>query len=186
MKNIIEKPLKIHDVRLLALIEHEEELIEAEILAKKFNTICEPFELGIKRARFKGALYSAASKNHKRKIIISWLQNVVFDKKIDITTSLAREIIKKSLGISININRLNDNFGTPGRDASNKTDGFKNLTKIVHEIKSENLDEKINETLKEVMIDMKSLANFIKKTKGEETKYSKALDKEEGNSYGGL
>lgn len=76
-------PMSIDGVRLKSLIEYEEEIIKAEKLSKEFKSDkYDEYEANIEKYRYKGALYAAASKNVKRKIVICWLHNIVFKKKL--------------------------------------------------------------------------------------------------------
>lgn len=77
---------------------------------------------------------------------------------------------------------------TPGRTGTDKTKDFKKINKIVVEIKSNNLDNEINDTLQSVIKEMKSISRVIKASGGSEALYSRANEEEgeDDSVYAGL
>lgn len=70
----------------------------------------------------RGALITALNKATKREFIINVIKNDMND--LDVTTTAATQIIKRIMGRGVSNKYLLEEFGTPKRTASNKSEIF--------------------------------------------------------------
>lgn len=84
-----------------------------------------------KNAPLRGSDYAAAAKRYKQSILIEQLNIIIKKVNVDMTPTLASNIIKGWLGRSISRIVLTKEFGKPGRTAADKSKDLDRLDYFV-------------------------------------------------------
>lgn len=89
----------------------------------------------------RGAAVTAAKKRLRIGIVLRKLHHITDEYALDMTPSLALRIITGWLDRGISMRLLNEQFGTPDRTASDKSNDFTRVDEIVNEYRAHVLEE---------------------------------------------
>jgi len=89
------------------------------------------------RPAIRGAAISAAKKKFKQEIVISCLIDISIVEDLDITPTMAMQIIRGWINRGIKREILNMAFGIPGRTAAQKTNDFVRVEELVKKYKAQ-------------------------------------------------
>jgi len=84
-----------------------------------------------RNAHLRGSDYAAAAKRYKQSILIEKLNTIIKKESVDMTPTLASNIIKGWMGRSISRQVLVKNFSKPGRTAADKSKDIDRLDYFV-------------------------------------------------------
>jgi len=70
---------------------------------------------------YRGAMLTAAKKRLKARIVVKWLSQMAIEYDLDMTPTLAHNIVKAWLGRCAARPAIAARFGVPGRTAANKS-----------------------------------------------------------------
>lgn len=98
----------------MSLFRHEiEEIYESEVNPQR-----------------RGALIVATKKRHKANFVCNLLLKIAKKERIDLTTVLAKKMLKRFTGKSMAMPKLVANFATPKRTARNKSRDFNRIDEV--------------------------------------------------------
>jgi len=98
------------------------------------------------------ALATAASKRYKQTVLFYWLEKVELVDKVDLTPTLALNLVKGWMGRGIDRAVLNKWFMTTGRTASNKSVDHPRKDELIKKYK-----ERVNKDIKKAIGDMRKV-----------------------------
>jgi len=95
------------------------------------------------------ALATSASKKYKQTVLFGWLEKVEVNEKVDLTPTLALNLVKGWIGRGIDRERLNKWFMTTDRTAANKSEDHHRKDELIEKYK-----EQVNNDIKTAISDM--------------------------------
>jgi len=101
------------------------------------------------------AAATAASKKYKQTVLFYWLEKVEIDDKVDLTPTLALNLVKGWIGRGIDRERLNKWFMTTDRTAANKSEDHHRKGELIDKYK-----ERVNNDIKKAVGDMRKIRKY--------------------------
>ena len=102
------------------------------------------------------AMAAAASKRYKQTVLFNWLEMVETNDAVDLTPTLALNLVKGWMGRGIDRAILNKWFVVTGRTAANKSADHHRKDELVEKYK-----EQVNRDLKKANSDMRQVRRTI-------------------------
>jgi hypothetical protein len=102
------------------------------------------------------AMTAAASKRYKQTILFYWLERVEVDDTVDLTPTLALNLVKGWMRRGIDRKILSKWFAGTGRTAANKSRDHHRKDELI-----EKYQEQVDRDIKKAISDMKKIRNLI-------------------------
>lgn len=108
-------------------------------------------DLGLQRA-----MLAAASKRYKQTVLFYWLETVEVNDAVDLTPTLALNLVKGWMGRGLDRSVLNKWFMVTGRTAANKSADHDRKDELIEKYK-----ERVERDIKKAVRDMKKIRKSI-------------------------
>jgi hypothetical protein len=102
------------------------------------------------------AIAAAASKRYKQTILFYWLERVETDDAVDLTPTLALNLVKGWMGRGIDRKILNKWFVVTGRTAANKSTDHHRKDEMIEKYK-----EQVDRDIKKAISDMRKVRRAV-------------------------
>jgi hypothetical protein len=102
------------------------------------------------------AIAAAASKRYKQTILFYWLERIETDDAVDLTPTLALNLVKGWIGRGIDRKILNKWFVVTGRTAANKSTDHHRKDELIEKYK-----EQVDRDIKKAISDMRKVRSAV-------------------------
>lgn len=82
-----------------------------------------------------GAKWSALSRKRKSGLLLLWLYYIAVQERLDMTITLAQQLLKGTAGSSISTVTLNNAFGSRGRTAADRSQDWDQIDALIQKYK---------------------------------------------------